>query len=222
MTLQPPGQPNGPDSGLPLPAGIGPLDHDALTELFNIGLHRAAASLSDLTGQRIIVDLPRLWVCPIAETHDRLLELLAGDLATVHQIFKGTVTGDAVLVLEYESATQLARLLTDGGVGTGGRLDQSAREVLAEVGNVILSSCLSAFGDMLHVSVSFSVPRIHVESLDGMLRSLQVDNADLQFALMAATRFRLTEGEVGGYLIIAVGMTSLGLISKALAAREVQ
>ena len=195
-------------------------DHDALTELFNIGLHRAAASLSELTGQRIIVDLPRLWVCPIEETHARLVELLDGDLATVHQIFKGSVTGDAVLVLEYESAARLAALMTDGDVATGGRLDQSAREVLAEVGNVILSSCMSAFGDMLQVSVSFSVPRIHVESLEGLLRSLQVDNEDLHYALLVATRFRLTEGEVGGYLLIAIGMTSLALITRALSARE--
>ena len=33
---------------------------DALSELFNVGLHRAAASLSDVTGQRIIVDMPKL------------------------------------------------------------------------------------------------------------------------------------------------------------------
>lgn len=203
-----------------LPVSLDQLDQDALTELFNIGLHRAAASLSELTGQRILVDLPRLWVCPIRETHERLLALMKGDLATVHQIFKGTVTGDAVLVLEYAQATRLASLLTDGGVGLGGRLDQSAREVLAEVGNVILSSCLSAFGDMLRVAVSFSVPRIQVETLDAMLRSLQVDDSELQFALLAATRFRLSEEEVGGYLIVAVGMTSLSLISRALEARE--
>ena len=196
------------------------LDRDALTELFNIGLHRAASSLSDLTGQRILVDLPRLWICPIEETHDRLVEFLDGDLATVHQIFKGTVTGDAVLVLDYESAARLTTLMTDGGVAVGGRLDQSAREVLAEVGNVILSSCLSSFGDMLHVAVSFSVPRMHVESLEGLLRSLQVDSEEVNFALLAATRFRLSEGEVGGYLMIAVGMSSLTLISRALAARE--
>ena len=195
------------------------LDHDALTELFNIGLHRAASSLSELTGQRIIVDLPRLWICPIEETHARLVDLLDGDLATVHQIFKGTVTGDAVLVLDYESATRLAALMTDGSVAIGGRLDQSAREVLAEVGNVILSSCLSSFGDMLQVSVSFSVPRMHVESLDGLLRSMRVDSEDLSFALLAATRFRLTEGEVGGYLIVAVGMSSLTLIARALETR---
>lgn len=195
------------------------LDRDALTELFNIGLHRAASALSDLTGHRIIVDLPRLWICPIEEMHARLVNLLEGDLATVHQIFKGTVTGDAVLVLDYGSATRLAASMTDGGVALGGRLDQSAREVLAEVGNVILSSCLSSFGDMLQVSVSFSVPRMHVESLEGLLRSLRVDSEDLSYALLAATRFRLTEGDVGGYLIIAVGMSSLSLIARALEVR---
>jgi chemotaxis protein CheC len=197
-----------------------PVDHDALTELFNIGLHRAAASLSELTGQRIIVDLPRLWVCPIHETHLRLRELIEGELATVHQIFMGSMAGDAILVLEYENASRLAALLTHGDVGRDGRLDQSAREVLTEVGNVILSSCLSAFGDMLHVSVTFSVPRIHVESLEGMLRSIKVESNELQYTLLAATRFRLTEGEVGGYLMIAVGIASLELISKALADRD--
>jgi chemotaxis protein CheC len=197
-----------------------PLDHDALTELFNIGLHRAAASLSELTGQRIVVELPRLWVCPIEETHLRLRELLEGELATVHQIFMGNVNGDAILVLEYEQASRLATLLTGGDVAVGGRLDQSAREVLTEVGNVILSSCLSAFGDMLQVKVSFSVPRIHVESLEGMLRSIKVDSDEMHYTLLAATRFRLTEGEVGGYLMIAVGISSLELISSALKARE--
>ena len=197
-----------------------PVDHDALTELFNIGLHRAAAALSELTGQRIIVDLPRLWVCPIQDTHLRLRELIEGELATVHQIFMGNIAGDAILVLEYENASRLAALLTHGDVGRDGRLDQSAREVLTEVGNVILSSCLSAFGDMLHVSVTFSVPRIHVESLEGMLRSIKVESNELQYTLLAATRFRLTEGEVGGYLMIAVGIASLELISGALADRD--
>jgi chemotaxis protein CheC len=196
------------------------LDHDALTELFNIGLHKAAASLSELTGQRIIVDLPRLWVCPIEETHVRLRELIEGELATVHQVFMGSVSGDAVLVLEYENASRLAALLTHGDVAMDGRLDQSAREVLAEVGNVILSSCLSAFGDMLHVAVSFSVPRIHVESLEGLLRSLKVERDEMHYTLLAATRFRLSEGEVGGYLMIAVGLSSLDLISKALAEHD--
>lgn len=195
---------------------LGPMEHDALAELFNIGLHRAAASLSDLTGQRIIVESPRLWSCPIGDIHDQVIELVSGELATVHQIFRGKVAGDAVLLLEYDKAALLAGELTHGEVGAGGRLDQSAREVLAEVGNIVLSACLSAFGDILKVTVSFSVPRIHIESIEELIRSIQIGGEEIQFAVIAATRFRLSQLEVGGYMIFVLGLTSLEWITESL------
>ena len=196
------------------------MELDALSELFNIGLHRAAASLSDLTGQRVLVDLPRLWVCAMEDLKGRLMELVDGDLATVHQLFGGAVAGDAVLLLEYEKAVLLASLLTEGDVALGGRLDQSAREVLSEIGNVVLSSCLGAFGNVLQMAVSFSVPRIRIESLDGLLHSVvQEKEEEVPYALIAATRFRLSELEVSGYLIVIIGVKSLALVSEALGAR---
>lgn len=194
------------------------VDTDALTELFNIGLHRAAASLSDLTSQRVIVDLPRLWVCPLGDLKDALTRMVSGDLATVHQIFRGAVSGDAVLLLEYDSAVQLASVMTDGQVANGGHIDQSAREVLAEIGNIVLSACLSAFGNILKVSVAFSVPRIHVESLEGLLRSLLIDSDEVHYAMVATTRFRLSQTEVGGYLIIVIGLSSLQKITAVMQA----
>lgn len=196
------------------------LETDALNELFNIGLHRAAASLSELTGKRVQVDLPRLWVCSIDELKGRLMEVVSGDLATVHQFFGGPVAGDAVLLLEYEKAVMLADLLTGGEVALGGKLDQSAREVIAEIGNVVLSSCLGAFGNVLHVAVSFAVPRIHIESLDGMLRSVVIDrDQGIPYALVAATRFGLDELEISGYLIVVIGVKSLELVSEALTSK---
>lgn len=193
------------------------VDTDALTELFNIGLHRAAASLSELTSQRVLVDLPRLWVCPLKDLKSTLNQLLTGELATVHQIFGGSVSGDAVLLLEYEKAALLASVMTEGQVAGDGHIDASAREVLAEVGNIVLGACLSAFGNMLKVSVSFSVPRIHIESLDGLLHSLTVDATDIQYAMIATTRFRLSNQEVGGYMIFVIGMNSLEHVNRILA-----
>ena len=195
------------------------IDQDALTELFNVGLHKAAASLSELTSQRIIVEPTRLWLCRMDEMEERLLTLCSGDLATVHQIFSGAVAGDAILLIEYDKAAALSRLMTDDTVALTGRLDQSAREVLAEIGNIVLSACLSAFGDMLRVSVAFSVPRIRVESVKGILRSLAPEAKEAQYAMIAATRFRLSELEVDGYLVVVVGVTSLALISRALEER---
>jgi len=195
------------------------IDTDALTELFNIGLHRAAASLSELTHQRVQVDLPRLWVCPLKELKPTLATLVSGELATVHQIFGGAVGGDAVLVLEYDKAALLASVMTEGQVASGGQIDTSAREVLSEVGNIVLSACLSAFGNILKVAVSFSVPRIHIDSLDGLMRSLIIETDEVQYALVATTRFNLSQQEVGGYLMVVIGLTSLNRINEVLEAQ---
>lgn len=201
---------------------IATIDQDALTELFNVGLNRAAASLSEITSQRILVEPTRLWLCPVDEMESRLLTLCNGDLATVHQIFSGAVAGDAILLIEYDKATALSRLMTGDTVALAGRLDQSAREVIAEIGNIVLSACLSAFGDMLRVSVAFSVPRIRIESVKGLLRNLAPQGQEAQYAMIAATRFRLSELEVDGYLVVIVGVTSLAIISRALEERTLR
>jgi chemotaxis protein CheC len=193
-----------------------PAEQDALAELFNVGLHRAAATLSEITEQRILVDIPKLVICAISEIEDRLAELVGGEIATVHQMFGGAVAGDAVLLLEHDKAAALARLMTAGEAASGGRLDQSGREVLAEVGNIVLGACLSGFGDMLQMPVSFSVPRIHIESLRTILSSLLVETAEPQYAVIVATRFRLSELAVDGYLIVALGAKSLARITTAL------
>jgi hypothetical protein len=52
-----------------------------------------------------------------------------------------------------------------------------------------------------------------------MLRSLSVDADEMHYALIAATEFRLSQLEVGGYLIIVVGVSSLSIITQALADR---
>ena len=192
---------------------------DALTELFNVGLHRAAASLSEITGQRILVEHPRLWICRADEAETRLRDLLSGELAAVHQVFGGAVAGDAALLIEQDKAAQLARLVTHGTAGGEGRLDQSAREVLAEMGNIVLGACLSGFGDMLDVPVSFYVPTIRIDTLKPVLKSLLSEASGVQFAVIVATQFRVSGLEVNGYMIVAVGAKSLERISKALASR---
>jgi hypothetical protein len=48
---------------------------------------------------------------------------------------------------------------------------------------------------------------------------LQVDTTDLQYAVIVATQFRLSELAIGGYMIIALGVTSLELITRTLGER---
>lgn len=181
---------------------------DALSELINIAFSRTAASLSELTGSRVLLDAPKVAIYPIAELGTALAEFLPAEVATVHQVFSGPVKGDALLLLNYDGAITLTDLLTDEQ-SRSDRLNTSAREVLTEVGNILLNACLGMFGNLLQIHVSFSVPRLHLETLDALLRSLVVGQEGLRYALVVYTAFRLRDSAVSGYLVIALNVASL-------------
>ena len=76
------------------------VQQDALVELLNIGFGRAAASLSQLTGHRVVLEVPEVSVHPISELSSALRVVVAKEIASVHQIFSGPVAGDALLIPE--------------------------------------------------------------------------------------------------------------------------
>ncbi|HMV83809.1 MAG TPA: chemotaxis protein CheC [Blastocatellia bacterium] len=192
-----------------------PTQKDALVELLNIGFGRTADSLSKLTGHRVLLDVPHVAMCPIAELNRTLAGLIEGEIATVHQIFTGSVGGDAMLMLNYEGAVRLKELLTDEPAPAG-RLDASAREVLTEVGNILLNACLGTFGNLLHVHVSFSVPRLQLDTLGDLLNSLVVEQQELRYALVVHTGFRLRDSAVRGYLVMVLSVASLDRLLQAV------
>ncbi len=180
---------------------------DALTELINIGYARAAAALSDLTGHRITLAVPEVAIHSIAEIKDKLQHVVSGEVASVNQVFSGPISGNAILLLDREAAMLLNRLLTDRD-GTA-ELDGAAREVITEVGNIVLNACLGAFGNLLKVQVSFTVPYLQIERVEKVLKSITVAGEGLEYALIIHTRFHMRASDVSGYLVIILGVTSL-------------
>src|SRR6185295_7035122 len=88
------------------------------------------------------------------------------------------------------------------------RLQAAEREALTEVGNIVLNACLGVFGNLLQVHVTFSVPRLDLESVDGVMRSIAVGSQEIQYALMVHTHFSVKDSTVRGYLVIILGITS--------------
>lgn len=192
---------------------------DALIELLNIGFGRAASSLSQLTGHRVVLDVPQVSIHPIATVRNALTQVVSDDVASVHQIFSGPVAGDALLILNHQAAGILKELLTDEPP-LPLRLDASAREVLTEVGNILLNACLGTFGNLLNVQVSFSVPRLDLDTLDGVLQSLIVNREGMRYALLVHAGFKLRDTEVTGYLVIVLSVASLDRLLRAVESWE--
>jgi chemotaxis protein CheC len=145
----------------------------------------------------------------IDEIAPMLEQVVHGEVASVNQVFSGPISGNALLLLDQEAALILSRFFADDRSSTRG-LDASAREVITEIGNILLNACLGVFGNLLQVQVSFAVPRLHVESISHILESIRVDSEEkLRYGLMIHTRFHLRASNVIGYLVIILGITSL-------------
>jgi chemotaxis protein CheC len=194
---------------------------DALIELINIGFGRAGAALSKLTGHRVQLEVPQISMCPVDEIADRLRPMLQDEVATVHQIFGGTVDGDALLVLDQRSAAILKELLTNEPA-LPLEIDRSAREVLTEIGNILLNACLGTFGNLLKVQVSFSVPHLTLDTLESVVSSIAVNRQGLRYALIVHASFKLRDSSLRGYLVIVLGVASFERMIRALEGWEQQ
>jgi chemotaxis protein CheC len=182
---------------------------DAVAELINIGYGRAAGALSELTGYRITLEVPQVSMHELTELAPLIERVVDGPVASVNQMFSGPISGSAMLVLDERSALVLSGLLTEERpheVGFGA----SAREIITEVGNILLNACLGVFGNLLHVRVSFAVPQLHVDGIRHILESVTIDaNERLRYGLMVHTRFRVRTSNITGYFVIILGITSL-------------
>ena len=191
------------------------VQRDALIELLNIGFGKAGASLSKLTGQRVMLEVPHVAVQPIDQLNAALSELVKGDVASVHQVFTGPVAGDALLMLDPVGAAILKELLTDEPA-LPLALDASAKEVLTEVGNVLLNACIGTFGNLLNIPIGFSVPDIDIARLQEIVERFASTGDGFRYALVVTSAFRLRHSEVTGYVIIVLTVQSLTRLLGAL------
>ena len=184
------------------------IQRDALVELLNIGFGRAGAALSRLTGQRILLDVPIVDIHPVAQLNESLRKVGAGNVASVHQVFSGPVAGDALLILDPHAASTLKELLTDEPA-LPLELDASSKEVLTEVGNILLNACIGTFGNLLKVPMSFAVPDLDIASLRSVVAKLISAGDAMRYALVVTAGFRLRDAEVTGYVVIVLTVQSL-------------
>jgi chemotaxis protein CheC len=194
---------------------------DALTELINIGYGRAAGALSELTGYRVTLEVPRITMHKIDQIAPLLERLVDGEVASVNQVFSGPISGNALLLLDEKAAMALSRLLSDDD-SLLGSFDANGREIITEVGNILLNACLGVFGNLLKVQVSFAVPRLQVAGVSSVLHSITVQEEELQYGLMIHTRFHLRASNVTGYMIIVLGITSLDRMLRELGNWEIR
>ncbi len=136
------------------------LEQDALAELMNIAAGRAANAMSRLFGLRVYMHIARIRLL----SHDEVRDFLAKEVGTIGSItaqnFFGDLNGIALMVIPYDHAAQLVRILTEEQAPFLHMGQDSS--VLAELSNIVLSACVSTLVKQLDAAVRFRLPQVKV------------------------------------------------------------
>ncbi|WP_269530924.1 chemotaxis protein CheX [Chitinimonas sp. BJYL2] len=184
------------------------LQQDALCEIFNISVGRAAAAMSGLVGEEVSLSVPVMRFCSFAALHDRIGWSQWRHVDAVTQHFTGSFTGDAMLMFADEDGEEVVRLMV-GALPSRGSPDMQAllADALGEIGNVLLSACLSALADLIGDDFTYSVPSI--ASGAGLDVINHPDDDDTRQVLFLHVQFLLETRRIEGYLAFVLGVDSI-------------
>ena len=115
------------------------LEQDALTELVNIGVSRAAASLRKMVGRQVLLSVPAVELVSRKVATALIGERESDELIAVCQDFTGAISGRALLIFPLSNSMELVRAVL--GEHDDGNVADMEHEALAEIGNVILNGC---------------------------------------------------------------------------------
>jgi chemotaxis protein CheC len=81
---------------------------------------------------------------------------------------------------------------------------------------MLLSACLGTFGNLLQVHITFSIPRLNLNSLEHFLTSFSIGGSELQYAVVITASFNIREQGVDGRIVIVLGVSSLERLIQAV------
>ncbi|MEO5794240.1 MAG: chemotaxis protein CheC [Rhodoferax sp.] len=188
------------------------LQLDALTEVFNVGAGQAAASLSEIVGDEVLLSVPRIQFFDRTDVNAEMLSLQGGRLGAVRQKFGGPFSLDATLLFREEKALEIVQEMLGSQVNVEDLVDFE-HEAMCELGNVILNACLSAIADMLGVGLSSTLPEYSVDGADTVIGKLMSDESQ-PMVLVLHIDLTIEKRDTQGYLVFLLSSSSLeGLIS---------
>ena len=186
------------------------LQHDALVEIFNIGVGQAAASMSGIVNEEVTMSVPSISFLNRAEA----AMLLGGKnkqdqlqrICGVSQHYAGAFQTEAILMFPEDKSLEIVRLMVGESVPLA-ELTEMEQEAMSEIGNIILNSCVGTLANMFQRELQGSLPVYHVGTSEEIL-SASGSAAD-SIVLMLHIDFILEMHQIHGYVAFILDVTAL-------------
>lgn len=194
------------------------LEIDILKEIGSIGGGNAATALSSMLNAKVAMAIPQVEIVGFNEALNSLgdpEELVAGIFVEM----SGELSGVMLFLLSQECADEI--LLRMLGKTNPDFLSLQEQEidssVLIEIGNIVISSYITAMSSLVNISVELSVPQLAVNMLGGIM-SLPIAMMGQQSdrIMMITGEFKIDEKALNSTMLLLPDVESLNVLMTKL------
>jgi chemotaxis protein CheC len=173
---------------------------DILREICSIGAGHAATALSQLTGRRINLEVPRVLFTKVQE-----VPRIVGGAETIVDGLYFRILGDAsgviLMIFPEESGREIVRLVL--GRDEAAHEDALSVSAMREIGNILTSAFLSAIGQLAGLSLIPSVPGYARDMAGSILDLVLIELSRLEdTAMMIETVFHEAGEGISGHFFL--------------------
>lgn len=190
-------------------AGLDDFLVDAVAEILNIAMGGAAASLSEMINEEVLLSVPGVSFVSRSEATKIIAEKAKTNVSGVVQSFDGAFGGDAMLLFPEKQSLQLVRAVLQQDDLTLEELTDMEQEAMTEIGNVILNACLCSMADMFSQEMLGKIP----EFIQGSLKEVfsvdnEIENSEA-IVLLLDMDFSVEKKKIQGYVTFLMDVESV-------------
>ena len=183
---------------------------DAMREVVNVAMGRAAALLARVLGVFVQLPVPNVNMLEVGELHMALADAAQGEKLTAvcQGYIGGGIAGEALLIFHDSEVAEMARLMQAE--------DYSELEMLLELSSLLISACLSGIADQIDVVFSQGHPQVLGQhaSIEELIR---INQKRWKKTLAVEISYSLEGHEIHFDLLLLFADDSVELLSRKLA-----
>src|ERR1700704_4202864 len=183
------------------------IEQDALAEIANMGVSRAAHSLRQMVGEEVVLSVPAVKIVTRQAASKLVERNNAKKLVAVQQSFEGPFAGRALLIFPESQSLELVRAIVGDEHSLEDVIDLE-QEALAETGNIILNGCLATIANVLHQTMRMSLPSI-VRGDGQTLFDIDARDGSGNLVLFLYIDFTIKKRDIRGFIALLMDLPSI-------------
>ena len=192
------------------------LELDILKEIGSIGGGNAATALSSMLSAKVNMSLPKV---EILDFNEALVNV--GDpeevVAAILVEMSGELGGIMLFILTKEFSDEILLRMLGKTKEDFFELEEIDSSVLMEIGNIVISSYITAMASLVNMSVELSVPQLAVNMLGGIMSvpiAMMGQHSDR--IMMITGNFMIDEKALNSNMLLLPDVESLNVLMKKL------